>query len=141
VRVFSASTVRFDGDAEGRVRALHLADAEPGTRRAVPGTDRVVPADLVLLALGFSGPEPDTGLAAQLGLGLTGGRTGGFARDPDFSCGMPGVFVAGDAGRGQSVIVWAIAEGRSVAAAVDRYLTGATTLPAPVRATDRMLAV
>jgi glutamate synthase (NADPH/NADH) small chain len=133
--------VRFDGDGDGRVRALHLADAEPGTRRALPGTDRVVPAELVLLALGFSGPEPDSGLAGQLGLGLTGNGTGAFTREPDFSCALPGVFIAGDAGRGQSVIVWAIAEGRSVAAAVDRYLTGTTALPAPVRATDRMLAV
>ena len=141
VRVFAASTVRFDGDGDGRVRALHLADAEPGTRRALPGTDRVVPAELVLLALGFSGPEPDSGLAGQLGLGLTGNGTGAFTREPDFSCALPGVFIAGDAGRGQSVIVWAIAEGRSVAAAVDRYLTGTTALPAPVRATDRMLAV
>ena len=139
VRVFSASTVRFEGDGEGRVQALRLADAEEGTRRALPGTERVIPAELVLLALGFSGPEPDSGLMAQLGLGLT--ARGAFARDPDFGSGRPGVFVTGDAGRGQSVIVWAIAEGRSTAAAVDRYLTGGTALPAPVRATDRLLAL
>ena len=139
VRVFAASTVRFEGDREGRVRALHLADAETGTRRAVPGTERVIPAELVLLALGFTGPEQHSGLMAQLGLTLAG--TGAFARDPDFGCARPGLFVAGDAGRGQSVIVWAIAEGRSAAAAVDRYLTGTTALPAPVRASDRLLAV
>jgi glutamate synthase (NADPH/NADH) small chain len=138
VRVFSASTVEFEGDGAGRVRALRLADAEERTRRPLPGTERVIPADLVLLALGFSGPERDSRLAHQLGLGLTG--SGAFERDPGFGCGVPGVFVTGDAGRGQSVIVWAIAEGRSAAAAVDRYLTGTTALPAPVRATDRMLA-
>ncbi len=139
VRVFAASTVEFEGDREGRVRALRLADAETGTRRALPGTERVIPAELVLLALGFTGPEQHNGLMAQLGLGLA--DSGAFARDPDFACARPGVFVAGDAGRGQSVIVWAIAEGRSAAAAVDRYLTGSTTLPAPVRASDRLLAV
>ncbi|MEZ0092185.1 glutamate synthase subunit beta [Streptacidiphilus sp. EB129] len=139
VRVFAASTLRFEGDGEGRVQALHLADADGETRSALPGTERVIPAEMVLLALGFSGPERDSGLMEQLGLGLT--RTGAFTRDPDFACDVPGVFVAGDAGRGQSVIVWAIAEGRSAAAAVDRYLSGATALPAPVRATDRMLAL
>jgi glutamate synthase (NADPH/NADH) small chain len=139
VRVFAASTVRFEGDGDGHVQALHLADAEPGTRRALPGTERVIVAELVLLALGFSGPEQDNGLLRQLGLGLT--RSGTVARDADFAGDVPGVFVAGDAGRGQSVIVWAIAEGRSTAAAVDRYLTGRTAMPAPVRATDRPLAV
>jgi glutamate synthase (NADPH) small chain len=137
VRVFSAATVEFAGDGQGRVRALRVADAEPGTRRPLPGTERLVRADLVLLALGFSGPEPDAGLMAPLGLDLTG--TGAFARDPGFGSGVPGVFVAGDAGRGQSVIVWAIAEGRSTAAAVDRYLSGSTNLPAPVRAPDHPL--
>jgi glutamate synthase (NADPH/NADH) small chain len=138
VRVFSASTVRFEGDAEGHVRALHLADAEPGTRRPIPGTERWLPADLVLLALGFSGPEHDGGIVGgRLGLQLD--ERGTFARDENFATDTPGVFVAGDAGRGQSLIVWAIAEGRSAAAAVDRYLTGTTELPAPIAATDRPL--
>jgi glutamate synthase (NADPH/NADH) small chain len=137
VRVFSASTMRFEGDAEGHVRALHLADAEPGTRRPVSGTERWVPADLVLLALGFSGPEHDGGIVGQLGIGLD--ERGTFARDENFAADSPGVFVAGDAGRGQSLIVWAIAEGRSAAAAVDRYLTGMTELPAPIGPTDRPL--
>ncbi|WP_245687297.1 glutamate synthase subunit beta, partial [Streptacidiphilus griseoplanus] len=137
VRMFSASTLRFEGDAEGRVRALHLAEAEPGSRSPRPGTERVVPAQLVLLALGFQGPERDGGLAEQLGLHFD--VRGNFGRDAGYAAGADGVFVAGDAGRGQSLVVWAIAEGRSVAAAVDRYLTGATALPAPVGPTDRPL--
>ncbi|MDH6126424.1 glutamate synthase subunit beta [Kitasatospora sp. GP82] len=137
-RWFAAATVRFEGDAEGRVRAVRLAEAEPGDRRPRPGTERVLAADLVLLALGFSGPERDSGLVGQLGLDID--AAGNFARDGGFAAGTDGVFVAGDAGRGQSLIVWAIAEGRSVAAAVDRYLTGATVLPAPVAPTDRPLA-
>ncbi|MGW7001983.1 glutamate synthase subunit beta [Streptomyces sp. NPDC054933] len=139
VRMFSASTVRFEGDAGGHVQALHLADTEPGERRPIPGTERLIPAQLVLLALGFSGPERDSGLVEQLGLRLT--ARGHLARDADFAADAPGVFVAGDAGRGQSLIVWAIAEGRAAAAAVDRYLTGSTELPMPVRPTDRPLAV
>ncbi|MFB7666992.1 glutamate synthase subunit beta [Kitasatospora sp. NPDC056138] len=137
-REFAATTVRFEG-AGGRVRAVCLAEAEPGDRRPRPGTERVIAADLVLLALGFSGPEHGSGLVDQLGLGLD--PAGNLARDGAFATGTDGVFVAGDAGRGQSLIVWAIAEGRSVAAAVDRYLTGSTALPAPVAPTDRPLTV
>jgi glutamate synthase (NADPH/NADH) small chain len=139
VRVFSASTLRFEGDADGRVRALHLVGVEPRERRPEPGSERVLPADLVLLALGFTGPERDSGLVEQLGLRFGGG--GAFARDADFAADRAGVFVAGDAGRGQSLIVWAIAEGRSAAAAVDRYLTGSTVLPAPIRPADQPFAV
>ncbi|HJF76412.1 MAG TPA: glutamate synthase, partial [Brevibacterium linens] len=87
-----------------------------------------IPADLVLLALGFSGPE-------TAAIDLEAAAKGGFSRDEDYSA-RPGVFVAGDAGRGQSLIVWAIAEGRAAAAEVDRFLTGSTRLPAPVRPTD-----
>jgi glutamate synthase (NADPH/NADH) small chain len=137
VRVFSASTLRFTGDAGGHVRELHLVGVEPERRRPQPGTERVIPADLVLLALGFSGPERDNGLVDQLGLTLD--ARGTIARDADYATGVPGVFAAGDAGRGQSLIVWAIAEGRSAAASVDRYLTGTTALPAPVRPADRPL--
>jgi len=139
VRVFSAATFRFDGDAGGHVRALRLAGVESQQRRPQPGTERVIPADLVLLALGFTGPERDSGLMEQLA--LRPGPRGTFARGPDFGASPGGVFVAGDAGRGQSLLVWALAEGRAAAAAVDRYLTGSTTLPAPVRPTDRPLAV
>jgi glutamate synthase (NADPH) small chain len=138
VRVFSASTLRFEGNTGGQVRALHLAGVEPERRRPRPGTERAIPADLVLLALGFDGPERDLGLMGQLGLRLD--PRGNFARDDDFGAGPDGVFVAGDAGRGASLLVWALAEGRSVAAAVDRYLMGATALPAPIRASDRPLA-
>ncbi|MQY14928.1 Glutamate synthase [NADPH] small chain [Streptomyces sp. RB5] len=135
-RVYRAATLRFEGDDRGRIRAVHLADAGPG-RTPVPGTDRVIPAGLVLLALGFDGPEPDSPLAVQLDLGLAADGT--FARDEGYATRHDGVFVAGDAGRGQSLIVWAIAEGRACAAAVDTYLTGADTLPAPVRPADRPL--
>ena len=139
VRVFSAATLRFEGNAHGHVRALHLAGVEPRQRQPQPGTEKVIPADLVLLALGFTGPEPDGGLIDQLTLRLD--HRGGFARDTSFGAGQDGVFVAGDAGRGPSLIVWAIAEGRSAAAAVDHYLMHTTTLPAPITPTDRPLAV
>jgi glutamate synthase (NADPH/NADH) small chain len=142
VRVFSAATVRFQGDGQGRVRSLSLADAETGTRRALPGTERTIPVDLVLLALGFSGPEnPEHGLGAQLELRTT--PTGAFARDAHYGGGHPGVFVAGDAGRGQSLVVWAVAEGRAAAACVDAYLnpSGETTLPTPVAPGDRPMTL
>ena len=139
VRMFSASTLRFDGDPAGHVRALHLAGVEPAQRRPQPGTERVIQADLVLLALGFAGPEPGSGVMGQLGLRLD--PRGNFTRDGGFGAGPDGVFVAGDAGRGASLIVWALAEGRAAAAAVDRYLMGSTTLPAPIQPTDCPLAV
>ncbi|MEU9305663.1 glutamate synthase subunit beta [Streptomyces sp. NPDC048269] len=137
-RLFSSATLRFEGDASGRVRALHLTAVEPTARQPLTGTGRVLPAGLVLLALGFSGPERASGLREQLGLDLD--DRGNFARAADFTAGggrARGVFVAGDAGRGQSLVVWAIAEGRAAAASVDRYLTGSTSLPAPVAAHDR----
>ncbi|MBT2458075.1 glutamate synthase subunit beta [Streptomyces sp. ISL-86] len=149
-RVFSSATVHFEGDAAGRVRALHLTAVEPARRKSLPGTERVIEAGLVLLALGFSGPERACGLGGQLGLTRDG--RGNFARDAGFAAvGEPsptrlpglrpeGVFVAGDAGRGQSLVVWAIAEGRAAAAAVDRYLTGTTALPAPIGAQDRPMS-
>ncbi|MFE3645345.1 glutamate synthase subunit beta [Streptomyces sp. NPDC059169] len=145
-RLFSSATLSFEGDARGRVRALRLTEVEPVHRSPRPDTQRVIPANLVLVALGFSGPERDNGLVEQLGLTLT--ARGNFARDDRFAAaveGQPGhsaadgVFIAGDAGRGQSLVVWAIAEGRAVAAAADRYLTGSTVLPAPVAPTDRPL--
>ncbi|MFE7515290.1 glutamate synthase subunit beta [Streptomyces sp. NPDC057540] len=148
-RAFASVTVRFDGDPSGRVRALVLSEVEPGGRNPLPGTTRELPAQLVLLALGFRGPGQDPGLVGPLGLSV--GADGTFARTPDFvalppsSASRPteaaptGVFVAGDAGRGPSLVVWAIAEGRAAAAATDRYLRGATELPAPIRSTDRPL--
>ncbi|MEU2450894.1 glutamate synthase subunit beta [Streptomyces sp. NPDC012765] len=137
-RLFACATLRFEGDAAGRVRSLHLTAVEPVGRSPLAGTERVIPVGLVLLALGFSGPERAGGLREQLGLDLD--ERGNFARDAGFAADggrAPGVFVAGDAGRGQSLVVWAIAEGRATAAAVDRYLTGSTCLPAPVAAHDR----
>ncbi|WP_328929506.1 glutamate synthase subunit beta [Streptomyces sp. NBC_00190] len=137
-RLFASATLRFEGDSAGRVRALHLTAVEPRARTPLTGTERVIPAGLVLLALGFSGPERAGGLREQLGLELD--DRGNFARGVDFAASGGrgrGVFVAGDAGRGQSLVVWAIAEGRAAAASVDRYLTGSTALPAPVAAHDR----
>ncbi|QKW05878.1 glutamate synthase subunit beta [Streptomyces sp. NA04227] len=136
-RLFAASTVRFTGDASGHVREVHLVEVDGG-RRVKEGSERVLGADLVLLALGFTGPDPDDGIAEQLGLRMD--ARGTYVRDEGFATGVPGVFVAGDAGRGQSLIVWAIAEGRSVAAAVDRMLTGHDRLPRPVGPFDRPMA-
>jgi len=138
-RRYLASTVEFVGDAEGRVRSLRVAETgftEHG-RQPIAGTERLIRADLVLIAMGFSGPEPIDNQHFVLPIGARGT----FDRSADFATAMPGVFVAGDAGRGQSLIVWAIAEGRGVAAAVDAYLTGATSrLPSPVRAIDTAFA-
>lgn len=131
-RTFLASTVGFVGDDEGRVRALRVATTEylpDGRRVPTPGTEKDIPADLVLVAMGFTGPETET-LRAQTGADVTG--RGFVARGEDYATSVPGVFVAGDAGRGQSLIVWAIAEGRGAAAAVDAYLRGSTELPVPV---------
>jgi glutamate synthase (NADPH/NADH) small chain len=105
----------------------------------VPGTQREIPAQLVLLAMGFTGPEQDSGLVGQLGLELD--ERGNIGRDAEFRTNLETVFVAGDAGRGQSLIVWAIAEGRSAAAAVDRFLAGASTLPVAIGPGVRPLTV
>ena len=139
-RVFAVSTARFVGDEAGQVQALELVDVEMVDGRFTPveGTEREIPAQLVLLAMGFSGPEQD-GLLAQLGVEID--ARGNVARDATFMSSVPGIFVAGDAGRGQSLIVWAIAEGRSAASAVDEWLTGSTSLPAPIEPTRRPLAV
>jgi glutamate synthase (NADPH/NADH) small chain len=137
-RLFAASTLRFEGDAEGRVRSLHLVEVD-AQRRPLDGSGRSLPADLVLLALGFSGPDREDGLIDQLRLAMA--PRGTITRDADFATSARGVFVAGDAARGQSLIVWAIAEGRAVAAAVDRYLTGSSQLPAPIGPYDRPMTV
>jgi glutamate synthase (NADPH/NADH) small chain len=140
-RVYSVSTQRFVDDGNGRVRALELVDVRmvDGRFEPVPGSEREIPADLVTLAMGFTGPEADVAVEQ---LGLTTDARGNFVRDNSWSTPEEGVFVAGDAGRGQSLIVWAIAEGRAAAAAVDEYLNGGSTnLPSPVRPTDRPLTV
>jgi glutamate synthase (NADPH/NADH) small chain len=132
-RVYAVSTQEFLGDQAGRVRALRLAevDVSGGRFEVRPGTERELPCDLVLLAMGFSGAEDGELLA---GLGLTLNERGTVPRDDGYAAPVPGVFVAGDMGRGQSLIVWAIAEGRSAAAAADRYLSGETALQAPIPA-------
>jgi glutamate synthase (NADPH/NADH) small chain len=137
-RLFAASTLHFTGDADGHVCSLHLVEVDE-RRRPLPGTGRTLPADLVLLALGFSGPDRRDGLIDQLGLEMA--PRGTIVRDADFATNVPGVFAAGDAARGQSLIVWAIAEGRAVAAAVDRFLTGSSRLPAPIGPYDRPMTV
>jgi len=139
-RVYLASTVEFLGNEAGEVRALRVAETEYVDGRRVPksGTEREIPADLVLIAMGFTGPEQET-IEAQLRLPFD--DRGNIARDGDYETSESGVFVAGDAGRGQSLIVWAIAEGRAAASAVDRFLQGETSLPSPVRPTDRAITV
>ena len=135
-RVYSVNTECFLGTANGRVRALRLHEVElvDGRFRKIEGTDRELPADFVFLAMGFTGPEQ----AAWLGeLGVDFDARSNVVRDADYMTCVPGVFVAGDMGRGQSLIVWAIAEGRAAAAAVDRFLVGETTLPAPIAPTAR----
>jgi glutamate synthase (NADPH/NADH) small chain len=138
-RMFSISTERFIGD-NGRLTAMELVDVEMRDGAFVPveGTRRQIPADYVFLAMGFVGPERGE-LAEQLGLEFN--ARGAFARHDDYSTDVEGIFVAGDAGRGQSLIVWAIAEGRAAAASVDRYLMGSTNLPSPIRASARPVSV
>jgi len=140
-RVYSVSTKAILGDDHGTVRALRLVEVELGGEglAEVGGTEREIPAQLVLLAMGFLGPETN-GVVEQLGVELD--ERSNIKRDKTFMTSVPGVFVAGDAGRGQSLIVWAIAEGRSAAAGVDAYLTtGTSALPRPVNPTDRPLTV
>ncbi|MGB7979477.1 MAG: glutamate synthase subunit beta [Candidatus Nanopelagicales bacterium] len=139
-RMYSVSTRRFVADETGTLRALELVDVElvDGRFAEVPGSEREIPADLVLLAMGFTGPERGP-LVEQLGVELD--ERGAIRRDAHYASSVRGVFVAGDAGRGQSLIVWAIAEGRAAAAAVDAHLMGSTTLPAPIPPSARPLVV
>lgn len=135
-RVYSVSTAEFvDGDGKGAVTHLRLNDVEfiGGSLTVVEGTERLIPAQLVLLAMGFLGVEK-SGVIDQLGVAVD--VRGRVERDENWQTTRPGVFVAGDAGRGQSLIVWAIAEGRSAASAVDEFLRGRTALPAPIGPTD-----
>jgi glutamate synthase (NADPH) small chain len=140
-RTYLASTVAFLGDEHGRVRALKVAETEylpDGSRAPKAGTEHEIPADLVLLALGFTGVEQEH-LTGQTGVQITRGVVG---RDDAFQTAEPGVFVCGDAGRGASLVVWAIAEGRATAKAVDEFLTGEPSdLPAPVTPRDRGLVL
>ena len=137
-RLFAVSTEEFLADGHGRVRALRIVGVEAredGFQR-VDGSEQEIPADVVMLAMGFLGPEAE-GLVEQLGLELD--DRGNLRRGAGYQTAVDGVFVAGDAGRGQSLIVWAIAEGRAAAASVDAYLMGSTNLPSPIAATARPL--
>ncbi len=139
-RSYLASTVEFVRNGAGEVCAVRVAETEfvDGKRLPKAGTERDIPADLVLLALGFTGPEKET-LAEQLEIPFD--VRGNVVRTSAYQTESEGVFVAGDAGRGQSLIVWAIAEGRAAAAAVDEYLEGATVLPSPVKPDDKGFSI
>ena len=139
-RMYAVSTQEFLKDSDGNLRALKLVETRfvDGKFESVPASEKEIPAQLVLLALGFTGPEKSE-LLSQLEVELD--DRGIIKRDDDYATTSEGVYVCGDAGRGQSLIVWAIAEGRSAAAAVDRYLTGHTQLPFPLEPTARPLMV
>jgi glutamate synthase (NADPH/NADH) small chain len=139
-RVYSVSTSEFIGDYDDNVASLRMSEVRFDAGKIVPieGTEREIPAELVLLAMGFVGPEADT-VISQLGVALD--ERGNVARDKNYATAVDGVFVCGDAGRGQSLIVWAIAEGRACAAGVDEYLSGSTKLPRPIPPTARQMMV
>jgi glutamate synthase (NADPH/NADH) small chain len=139
-RVYSVSTSEFIGDYNDNVASLRMSEVRFDAGKIVPieGTEREIPAQLVLLAMGFVGPQADT-VISQLGVALD--ERGNVARDKNYATDADGVFVCGDAGRGQSLIVWAIAEGRACAAGVDEYLSGTTKLPRPIPPTARQMMV
>lgn len=143
-RAFSINTERFLGNGQGAVTALEVHEVEVKVNdgrmsfEAIPGTQQTIEADLVLLALGFTGPETAS-LDPNADLALD--SRGNFATDSSWMTSMDGIFAAGDCRRGQSLIVWAIAEGRSVASAVDRHLMGMTDLPSPIDTATRALAL
>ena len=139
-RLYSISTESFVGDGQGNLKALAIVETVlvDGKFEKVPGTERELEADLVFLAMGFTGPEKNR-LTSELELELD--PRGNIKRDENFMTSSEGIFVCGDAGRGQSLIVWAIAEGRSAAAAVDQFLMGRTQLPSPIEPTSRPLTV
>ena len=136
--MYSVNTERFVDNGAGDVRALliHEVQLNDGKFQKVEGTDRELAADFVFLAMGFIGPEKGAWLSE---LGVEFDARGNIARDANYMTKVPGVYVAGDMGRGQSLIVWAIAEGRSAAAAVDLSLMGETHLPTPILPTARPL--
>jgi glutamate synthase (NADPH/NADH) small chain len=138
-RMFAVSTTEFVG-SEGRLAGVRVVEVEmrDGRFEPIPGTERELPADYVFLAMGFTGPERSP-LVEQCELALD--DRGAIDRAEDYSTSRDGIFIAGDAGRGQSLIVWAIAEGRAAAASVDRYLSGESNLPFPIPATARPLTV
>lgn len=140
-RVYAVSTTELVGDEAGQVAGLRLTEVEfvDGRFSTVAGTEREIPAQLVLLAMGFLGPQAE-GFVEQLGVELD--ERSNVVRDNTYMTSVPGVFVAGDAGRGQSLIVWAIAEGRAAAHGVDAWLMDAPSqLPRPINPTDRPLTI
>jgi glutamate synthase (NADPH/NADH) small chain len=139
-RLYAISTEAFIGDQSGNLTALKIVETKfvDGKFEKIPGTERDLKADLVFLAMGFTGPEQNEFIKD---LHVTIDDRGNIKRDAKFASDVDGVFVCGDAGRGQSLIVWAIAEGRSAAAAVDEFLVGRTQLPAPIAPTDRSLTI
>jgi glutamate synthase (NADPH) small chain len=138
-RVYAVNTNAFVGDEESGVTGLRVSEVTMVDGRFAPveGTERELPAQLVLLAMGFTGPER----TAIEQLELETDARGNIARNGSYETNVPGVFVCGDAGRGQSLIVWAIAEGRSAANGVDAFLSGTSKLPKPIAPTVRPLAV
>jgi len=139
-RLYSISTEEFIGDSDGQLTALRIVETKyvDGKFEKVPGTAKNLPADMVLLAMGFTGPEKNE-LVSALELKLD--SRGNIARDNSYRTNVDSVYICGDAGRGQSLIVWAIAEGRSAASAVDADLMGHTQLPSPIEPTARPLTV
>jgi glutamate synthase (NADPH/NADH) small chain len=126
-RIWSILTTRFEGDEHGNVKKLCTVDVgAPPSFELIPGSEQEFPADLVLLAMGFTGPVR-SGLVDELGVELD--ARGNVKADDDYMTTVPGVFAAGDTRRGQSLVVWAIAEGRQAARGIDKYLMGATSLP------------
>jgi glutamate synthase (NADPH/NADH) small chain len=138
-RVYAVNTSEFIGDEAGTVSGLRVSEVKMVEGRFAPveDTEREIPAQLVLLAMGFTGPER----TAIDELGLETDARGNIARNASYETNVPGVFVCGDAGRGQSLIVWAIAEGRSAANGVDALLSGTSKLPKPILPTARPLTV
>jgi len=139
-RLYSISTEEFIGDSAGQLTALKIVETKyvDGKFEKIPGTSKNLPADMVLLAMGFTGPEKNE-LVNALELKLD--PRGNIARDNSYRTNVDSVYICGDAGRGQSLVVWAIAEGRSAASAVDADLMGHTQLPSPIEPTARPLTV
>ncbi|HVZ59478.1 MAG TPA: glutamate synthase subunit beta [Terriglobales bacterium] len=131
IRDWSIATTKFSGDAEGNVRKLHGVRVGPPPKfEPIPGTEFTMDADLVLIAMGFMGPVRN-GMIEQLGVALD--NRGNIATDANYMSSVPGVFAAGDMRRGQSLVVWAISEGRKAAAALDQYVMSEQERPAAVR--------
>lgn len=137
----SSAPTGFQEDEGRHVRGVSIVKVEQNEQKQlvpVAGTEQILPADLVLISVGFAHPQTDT-LTAQTGVGLD--FHGNVARNDEYATNVDGIFSCGDAGRGQSLVVWAIAEGRSCAASVDRYLTGRTELPSPIVASEGPLSL